>query len=395
MADELKDKVLSVSDQIIGWRRKFHRHPELGLECHKTAEVACEHLLKLGINVKTGIAQTGVLGTLTGDNPGPVVALRVDMDALPLAEQTGLPFASEIEGVMHACGHDGHTAMGMGVATVLSKLKHKLNGTVKFIFQPGEESPGGAKQMVKEGVLENPRVNALFGCHIFPSIPTGNIGIRYGAMTAGNDEFTISLHGVGGHAAYPFKCSDSVAAAGHLITAVQTIVSRNNDSVHPLVISITEINGGSGYNIIPETVTLRGTIRSISDHSRQIALKRLEQIIEGIKSGFGIDCSLQIVTKDFPLICNEKLTKFVEKSLVNWLDQGRVQIINNPSMGAEDLAYFSAAVPTTYLRIGSYDEKNNYIHNLHTPYFNFDEKILIDGTYILSGIILDYLNAPV
>ena len=392
MPNELKDSVLSISEQIIGWRRQFHRYPELGLECYKTAEAVAEHLTKLGLKVKTGIAKTGVLGTLTGANPGPVAAMRGDMDALPLTEQTGLPFASEIEGVMHACGHDGHTAMGLGVATVLAKYKHKLSGTIKFIFQPGEESPGGAEPMVKEGVLENPKVDAIFGCHIFPSLPAGKIGIRYGAMTAGNDEFQITLHGVGGHAAYPYRCADPVAAAGHLITAVQTIVSRNNDSVNPLVVSITAINGGSGFNIIPETVTLNGTIRSISEQARQLAITRLEQIIEGIKTGFGIECKLEIVTRDFPLICDEELTKFVEQSLVNWIDKDRVQIINNPSMGAEDFAYFSANAPANYLRIGSYDEKNNYTHNLHTPYFNFDEKILIDGTYVLSGILMDYLH---
>ncbi|RYD06749.1 hypothetical protein N752_03475 [Desulforamulus aquiferis] len=392
MAMELEKSVAKLSNQIIGWRRKIHRQPELGLECYNTAAMVSEQLQKFGYDVKTGIAKTGVLGTLHGTGPGPVVALRVDMDALPIEEQTELPFASEIEGVMHACGHDGHTAIGLGVAAALAQIKD-FNGTVKLIFQPGEESPGGAKAMVEEGVLESPRVDALFGCHIFPSLPEGIIGLRYGTMTAGNDEFIIVLQGVGGHAGYPSRCSDPIVAAGHLILAVQTIVSRSNDPANPLVVSITEINGGNRFNIIPDTVTLKGTIRSTEEHSREIALQRLKELVEGIKHSFDIQYSLQIIAKDSALICDQELTKFTEEILGNLIGRDRVKLIGNSSMGSEDLVNFSKVVPTTYLRIGSY-EANNYVHNLHTPNFDFNEQILIDATYILSHLILQYLKHP-
>lgn len=387
----LKEKALSLRSRIIGWRRDIHRHPELELNCHRTAAIVSKELQALGLEVKTGIAGTGVTGTLYGSEPGPVVALRVDMDALPVTEQTGLPFASEVEGAMHACGHDGHTALGLGTAAVLSRVREHLRGTVRFIFQPGEESPGGAGLMIAEGVLENPRVEALFGCHIFPGVASGSIGVRYGVMTARNDEFIITLAGVGGHGAYPHKCTDVIVAAGHLIVGIQTIVSRSNDPVTPLVVTVAQICGGTGHNVMPESVTLKGTVRSIDESSREIAFRRLKDLLKGISTAFDVQGDLEIVAGGPCLKCDERITGFVEKKLVGLIGKERVDIITRPSLGAEDFALFSEAVPSSYIRIGSYSEEKGFIHNLHTPRFDFDEQILVDGAYILSCLLYEYL----
>lgn len=392
MEIDLKEKACFLKDQIIAWRRDFHQHPELELNCGRTAAVVSEELQKLGLEVKTGIAGTGVTGTLYGGAPGPVVALRVDMDALPVAEQTGLPFSSEVEGVMHACGHDGHTALGLGTAAVLAQFKNSLKGTVKFIFQPGEESPGGAGLMIAGGVLENPRVDALLGCHIFPGVKSGNIGVRYGVMTARNDEFIITLTGIGGHGAYPHRCADVIVAAGHLILGIQTIVSRSNDPVNPLVVTIAQISGGAGHNVIPEKLTLKGTIRSIYESSREMALKRLRELLTGVSGSYGLQYRLDLLAGGPSLKCDKNITGFVEETLVSMIGKERVTIIPNPSLGAEDFALFSQAVPASYIRIGCYDENKGYIHNLHSPNFDFDEQILADGTFILAGLLYEYLS---
>jgi len=364
---EIDQMTAEIAAQIINWRRQFHQQPELELNCCHTAEVVSRHLLDLGLEVQTGIAETGVVGVLTSPNPGPVVALRVDMDALPIGEQTGLPFASRVDGVMHACGHDGHTAIGMGVAAVLARCRDSLQGTVKFIFQPGEEFPGGSKIMIAGGVLDRPRVDAVLGGHIYPNLPRGKIGVRYGVMTAADDEFKVELQGTGGHVAYPHQCADPIVAAGHLITALQSIVARNTDPLDSVVVSLGQVTGGSGYNVIPERVILKGTIRSISECSRETALQRLKQILSGIQQAFGVEHSLEVIPGNPALRCDHHLTAFVEGCLVDLLGREQVVSIPVPSMGAEDFAYYAEQVPAAYLRLGSRDEAGGYLHALHTP----------------------------
>ena len=357
------------------------------MNCCQTSEAVSRHLQGLGWEVQTGIADTGVIGVLVSPNPGPVVALRVDMDALPIGEQTGLPFASRVNGAMHACGHDGHTAIGMGVAAVLAQCRNSLHGTVKLIFQPGEEFPGGSKIMIAGGVLDHPRVDAILGGHIFPGLPLGKVGVRYGVMTAADDEFTVEFRGIGGHGAYPHQCADPILAAGHLITALQSIVARNMDPLDSLVVSLGQITGGSGYNVIPERVTIKGTIRSISERSRETAHRRLTEILSGIQQAFGVGHSLEMIPGNPCLTCDRQLTAFVEECLVDLLGREQIYSIPAPSMGAEDFAYYAQQVPATYLRLGSRDEARGYLHALHTPYFDFDEQILIDGTKIFAHLI--------
>lgn len=389
----IKEKALLAKDKIIDFRREFHMNPELGLDCFETSLIVARALLEAGLEVKTGIAGTGVVGILHGSQPGPVAALRVDMDALEVYEETDLPFSSRKPGVMHACGHDGHTAIGLGVAEVLGEFRELIPGTIKFIFQPGEEQPGGAKIMIAEKVLENPDVDAVFGLHIFPGLPSGQWGVRYGAMTAGNDDFTVTLKGSGGHGGHPDQTRDPIAAAGYLITAVQTIVSRNADPTDSLVITVSEIHGGKGHNVIPDTVVLKGTIRSTSAASRLLAHRRLNEILQGIKYGFDVDSELTIVEQDNPIICDFELTAFVEQTLREYIGDPGVVQISAPSMGADDFASFTEKVPGTYLRIGCYDPSKGYTHMLHTSRFDFDEEILVNAAAVLSNLLISYLAA--
>ncbi len=380
-------------DEIRSLRRSLHQYPELGLECYKTAERVASALKEAGLSVQTGVAGTGVVGILEGENPGPVIALRLDMDALPIEEQTALPYASKLPGRMHACGHDGHTAIGTGVAKTLSLLRRELNGTIKFIFQPGEENPGGAKPMIEEGALKNPDVSAIWGFHIFPELLQGTVGVNYGTMTAGNDEFTIMLKGTGGHGGHPDKTCDPILAAGYLIVAVQSIVSRNIDPAEPLVVTIAEVKAGDSFNVIPESVLIKGTIRSITSDGRALAAKRLKEILDGFTVAFGVGADLTINPGESPLVCNRELTQFSENQFLRLIGRDHTVRIERPSMGADDFAFFTDTIPGTYFRLGCLNREKAHVSMLHTPKFTFDEQILSDGMLLISQLLFNYLKA--
>jgi len=393
LKEAIHEKTQEIAEEIIAWRRRIHMHPELELDCHETAGFVSRILSGYGLEVVNGFAQTGVVGILRGEKSGPVVALRVDMDALPIQEQNNLPYASQKPGLMHACGHDGHTAIGLGVAAVLSQLKASLKGTVKFIFQPGEENPGGAKLMLEEGVLQNPDVAAMFGFHIFPDIPAGIVGVNHGAVCAGNDDFEITLTGKGGHGAKPEQCVDPIVAAAHLITSVQSIVSRSSDPRSPLVISICQVSGGNSYNVIPQEVFLKGTIRTLRKDTQEIAHRRLSEVLKGIEAGFGVSAHLRMVTDEPPPLRNDlALARFAQEKCAELMGEGAAQRLDTPSMGADDFAYFTTEVPAAYLRLGCCDEERGYVHKLHTPRFDFDESVLIDGTKLFSWLLISFLN---
>ena len=389
----LRDKLAGIREQVISWRRHFHQHPELGLECHHTAKIVAEQLSELGLDVRTGVVKSGVVGTLNGGAPGPVVALRVDMDALPIQEQTSLSCSSLVPGVMHACGHDGHTALGLGAAALLASVRDSFSGTVKFIFQPGEESPGGAKLMIAEGALENPHVDLLIGCHIHPAFPSGSIGIPSGTVTAGNYEFQITLRGVGGHAARPQQCKDPIVAASHLVIALQTIGSRRIDPTEPVVLSIGEIHGGSGCNIIPEEVRLKGTIRYVDNSTKHTALQELQKIVSGLELQFDVTVTMEKLHDDPPMIISEEFANRTAGIATELFGTDAVLRIPKPSMGSEDFAYFTQQAPCMYFRLGSFDETQGYIHDLHNPHFDFDEAILEKGVLFLAFLMLRNLSA--
>lgn len=366
-----------IVDKLIKWRRDFHHNPETGLDCFHTSSIIADELKKLNYKVKSGFAKTGIVASVGEGKP--VVAFRVDMDALPVKEETGLPFASSRDNVMHACGHDGHSAIGLGVANIMALLISKLSGKFVVIFQPGEEYPGGAPIMIEEGALAEDMPEMILGMHIFPDLPSGKIGLRYGVMTASNVDFSIHIEGQGAHGAYPHKSIDPFPAVASLINCLQTIVSRNVPPLEAQVISLGEINGGSGYNVVPNSITVKGTIRSLSEKNEKLALKRLNEIVSGIEKSFNVNIRLNIIPGVPMMICDENITSMAEKALINYWGRETVTRISQPSMGVDDFSNFTKIIPSTYMRLGSYDEEKGYIYPLHNSHFDFDEKLLRKG----------------
>lgn len=394
--DQLEKKLFAtsekISDELVELRRKIHKNPELELDCFETADLLLEKLKDLDLDIKYGIAETGISAVLEGKKKKPVLAIRADIDALPIEEETELPFASQNKGKMHACGHDGHATLVYGAAKILSEHKDLLEGSIKFIFQPGEEYPGGAKIMIEEGVLEDPKVDALISGHIFPGIKNGKIGIRYGALTARNDEFTIDIMGEGGHGAHPDNTQDTIVTSSLFILELQTIVSRITDPVKPLVINIGEISGGGGHNVVPKKITLKGTIRSIDKRTRDVTIEKIEDLLEGLKTSYNIKYNFELVPGEPPLYCDEKLTKNTENILKDILKEKDLVKIDEPSLGSDDCAFFSEKIPVVYMRYGSYDEKKGYVNDLHTPFFDFDENLLSKTSGRLSYLAINLLK---
>ncbi len=389
--EEIRAKAIELEPQVIAWRRQIHRRPEVHLDCAATAHMVAKELERMGYEVRRGLAKTGVVGLLRGAKEGPLAALRVDMDALPLQEETGLEFASEVDGVMHACGHDGHTAIGLGVAELLS-FAGDLPGCVLLVFQPGEEYPGGASLMIQDGALD-PLPGAVFGLHIFPGVPLGRIGLRYGNMTARNDEFLVDLVGTAGHGAYPHKAVDPFPALAAFINATQSIVSRNLDPFEPLVISLGEVSGGGGHNVIPAKISLKGIVRSLDDSARDLALRRMEEVLASLSSLHRVGHRLEVVPMEPPLACDPSLTRFTERTIKDLWGPGSVVLIDRPSLGVDDFAYFAKRVPATYMRLGTYSEEKGYVHPLHSSRFDFDEAILSRGVATLAAVIRRFLES--
>ena len=373
---------------VVDLRRHFHRNPELGLDCRQTYAKVKEELTRMGYEVKGPYAETGIVGVMEGTRKFPVIGFRVDMDALPIQEKTGVPFASQIPDAMHACGHDGHTAIGLGVAQIFAELRDQFPGTLKLIFQPGEEI-GGALTMIEDGALEDPKPDAIFGIHIFPRVDAGKLGVRFGVMTARHDQFSLVLRGVSCHGAHPYAGCDPYPALAAFITGVQTIISRNLEASEPAVISIGKIQGGSSYNTIPETLSLDGTIRTVSQETRTLVLRRLEEILKGIQISYAVDYDLEVSHADPPLICDPEITKIAQKAGLRLWGQDRVEELNAPSMGADDFACFSDRCRVSYLRLGCFDPDNGFTHLLHSDKFNFDEGLMWQWLVLLAEIIKD------
>lgn len=358
LAKSIDQKAPALEKKLVEWRRDFHQNPELGNREFKTAEKVANHLKRLGIEVTTGVAHTGVVGILKGGKPGPVVALRADMDGLPVAERVDIPFKSTVTteykgqttGVMHACGHDTHIAILMGVAEVLASMKNELPGTIKFIFQPAEEGApegeeGGAELMVKEGVLENPKVDAIFGLHIDSQIEVGKISYRSGATMAAVDFFSIDVKGKQTHGAYPWSGVDPIVTSSQIVTALQTIVSRNlNLTQAPAVVTIGAIHGGVRQNIIPESVKMIGTIRTFDEEMHSYVHKRLHEISTNIAESAGATASVDIDVMYPVTVNNEALTAKMIGTLENVAGKENVNVIPVKT-GAEDFAFYQQKVP--------------------------------------------------
>ena len=399
----------SVEADAIAWRRDIHQHPELSNREFRTSKLVAEHLRALGIDVETEVAHTGVVGVLRGGKPGPVVALRADMDGLPVVEQTGLPFASTAVsdyegrevGVMHACGHDNHVAILMGAASVLVALRDELPGTVKFIFQPAEEGApkgeeGGAELMITEGALERPDVDAIFGLHVSQAGATGTASYRSGGAMASAQRFDVRIQGRQTHGARPWGGLDPIVVGAQIVTALQTIVSRRVDITSaPVVVTVGSFHSGVRNNIVPEEALLSGTIRTFDDDVREDVHRQVREIIEGVASSMGAEATVDI-NKGVPVTFNDPaLTQAMLPTLQRVYGADNVNDLL-PVTGAEDFSYFSEVVPGFYFFVGGRPEDiapEQAIPN-HSPLFDVDESLIVDGVRVMSQLAIDYLHAP-
>jgi amidohydrolase len=393
----IEEKSRAIEPKLIELRRDLHRHPELSNREFRTAEKVAAFLTGLGLQVQTGIAKTGVVGLLEGSQPGPTVAIRADMDALPIQELNEVPYRSTNEGVKHACGHDVHTTVGLGVAEILSALRDRIRGQIKFIFQPAEEGAppgeeGGASLMIKEGVLETPSVEAIFGLHVMPTIEVGSISYSAGPVWASNDTLELIISGRKTHAAYPHTGVDAITVASHALVALQTMVSRTVDAREPLIISIGVIEGGNQYNVLADQVRLVGIIRSLSPEIRASAPNRIEAVLRGVTQAFGASYTMNI-TPGAPVVMNDpKLVQKVVPVLEQVLGKDHV-LIQKPQMGAEDFACFAEKIPGFYFFLGVRNEGRGITDMLHTPRFDVDEACLALGVNTMSQVMLQYLAA--
>ncbi|MDR3332329.1 MAG: amidohydrolase [Synergistaceae bacterium] len=382
---------LEIEDEVIGWRRRIHQNPELGNMEYKTAEFVERTLRSIGIENIRRIGETGVLGILEGHGAGRVAAVRADMDALPSDEKSDYPYPSQCAGVAHTCGHDIHTAILLGVAKSLHKCRDELRGTVKFFFQPAEEILGGAVSMIEGGALENPDVDCILALHVWPELPSGVIGVRYGQMMAATDHVLIEITGSQGHAAHPHKCVDPITIAGQLITNVQAIVSREVSPVDSAVLSFGKISGGTAHNIIPQKVTLEGTIRTISPRTREQMSEAIERFSLGVARNMRGDARVVVTRGTPPLICDESLCEQLEKSAVDLLGAEKVIRLQTPSMGGEDFSFYLEKVPGVFYRLGCASEGKKSVP-LHSPEFYPDEGAFKTGVAVTSRFVADLLK---
>ena len=406
---EVSKKALSIEKKVIDWRRDLHEHPELGNSEVRTAGIVAKHLESLGIEVQTGVAKTGVVGILKGGKPGPVVALRADMDGLPVTERGNLPFASKVKttyngqevGVMHACGHDTHVAILMGVAEVLASIRKDIPGTVKFIFQPAEEGAphgeeGGAELMVKEGVLENPKVAVIFGLHINSQTPVGDITYRPGGIMAAVNDLKITVTGRQAHGAYPWSSVDPVVISAQIVNNLQTIVSRNlNVTENPGVVTIGAINGGVRSNIIPEKVEMLGTIRNFTKEDEAMFIERVKTIATKTAEAGGGTAEVKIpYSNHYPVTFNDiPLTEKMLPSLKATAGADHVRL-KPPVTGAEDFSFYQEKVPGLFIFLGGMPKGGDPLKapSHHTPDFFIDESGFTLGVNALSNLALDYMN---
>jgi len=378
-------------------RRDFHMHPELGFREVRTGGIVAKELEALGIEVTKGVGKTGVVGLLEGSRPGPTILLRFDMDALPIAEETGAAYASTNPGVMHACGHDGHTAIGLTVAKILNEHKDQLKGNIKFCFQPSEEGTngedvGGALMMMRDGVLEGPKVEKTLSMHLWNDKPLGWVNIASGPMMAGAELFIIKLTGKGGHGAAPDSTIDPVVAAAHIVTALQTIASRNVAPLKPVVVSVTSIHAGTAFNVIPQTAELNGTIRTFDLEVRKLVLERFEQIVRGVASTMGCEVEITIKQITAPVINNKEVADSVLQSAQSVFPETEFDTSSYLTMGAEDMGYMLDKADGCYFFVGSANDEKNLNYGHHHPKFDFDEQALIRGVALMATAAADILK---
>ncbi|MCM3409514.1 M20 metallopeptidase family protein [Metabacillus litoralis] len=385
----LEDKII---DQLYRIREHLHQYPELSFKEYTTSAYICSWLDKWKIPYKK-IAETGIIVDIIGekDPSSHCIAIRADIDALPIQEETDLVYASVNKGVMHACGHDGHTTILLGTIYLLNQLKKNLQGTVRCIFQPGEEEDGAAKLLIKEGVLDNPKVHAMLALHLWPHLSIGTVGIKYGCVTAGYDDFHIKLSGQSGHAGRPHHGLDAIAIGAQVIQSLQFLTTKMNDPLDPVVINIGQINGGTANNVIAESVVLEGTIRTTSQQSRVKILSMFTNIVESIPKMYGGSAELCFIAENPPVLNNDKVTETLQHAAEEVLGSDNVYVLEKPSMGADDFGSFSEKIPSSYFRLGV-RERAEEIYDLHHPKFNFPHEVIPIGVKVFTNAVLHLLD---
>ena len=367
-------------------RRELHQNPELGLEEHATARRIQKWLDELGIEHVDNVGQTGVVGLIRGSSAGNAngraVALRADMDALPLQDGKDVPYRSQVAGKMHACGHDVHMTVLLGAARLLAERREEFSGLVKLIFQPAEETVGGAQLMIADGVLEDPPVEAIFGLHVDPGIEIGSVGVRYGQRNASSDTVTLTIHGRSGHGAYPAGSVDAIVVAAHVVTALQSIVSRNIDARRSAVVSFGTISGGTQGNIIANRVQLVGTVRALEPGIRSLVLERVREIAEGVAAGLGGTAEVDVESGYDPLINHDQIVDIVRGNIVRLLGEEHLVVRPSPNMGVEDFAYYVSRVPGAFFSLGVRNQAAGIVHPVHNELFDADEDCLPLGAAV-------------
>ena len=378
-------------------RRDFHAHPELGFKEIRTSGIVAKELETLGLEVTKGVGKTGVVGLLEGSKPGPTILIRFDMDALPIIEDTGAEYASQNAGVMHACGHDGHTAIGLTVAKMLHAHRDELAGTIKFCFQPSEEGfngeeCGGAEMMMRDGVLDSPKVDKTLSLHVWNEKPLGWIHVAKGPVMAGAEQFSIKLTGKGGHGATPHLTIDPVAASAQIITALQTIVARNVAPLQSAVVSVTKVIAGTAFNVIPQEAELWGTVRTFDLSVREMVLRRFNEIVNGVAEAMQCKAVVEMIRVTPALINDDAVTAAAQESARRVLLG--VELNTDPylTMGAEDMAFIQEKVPGCYVFIGSNNKQKHLDYGHHHPKFDFDEEALVNGAALMAAATMDALK---
>ncbi|MDU2122418.1 MAG: M20 family metallopeptidase [Clostridium celatum] len=383
-----------IKDELIEIRRTLHQYPELGFEETNTSKFIKDFLTKEGITFKE-FAGTGVCGIIEGTKEGEnkkVIGLRADIDGLPMQDKKSCSYASKVSGKMHACGHDGHTTILLGAAKLLNKNKDKFNGTIKLIFEPAEETTGGARVMIEEGVLTNPNVDVMCGLHVEETLDAGMIMVRRGTVNAASNPFNITIKGSGGHGAYPDTAVDSIVMASHVVTSLQSIVSREIKPVNPAVVTIGSIHGGTAQNIIPNEVKLSGIIRTMTNEDREFAKLRLKEIVNGVCTTFRGSAEIEI-EESYPCLYNDDdMVKILEDSAKNIIGAENVKVQKNPKLGVESFAYFANKVPSVFYFLGIRNEEKGIIYPAHNSLFDIDEDALPIGVAIQCEVAMNYLT---
>lgn len=378
--------------ELIEWRHILHQNPEIGFQEYQTTDFIISMLKKFGITDFLSLKHTGVVATIHGEKPGPCLAFRADIDALPMSENSGYYWSSRNEGVCHACGHDVHATVLLGLADVVQKNRGKISGTIRLLFQPAEESLGGALSLIKAGALENPEPIGIVGLHVWPETPVGSVAFFHGPMMAAADSFKIIVKGKQGHGAHPHHCIDSIMIAGQIINGIQTIVSREKPPLNPGVISLGSIHGGEAPNIIPERIIMEGTLRALNQEMRDFLKRSLERIVRLTAEAHQGEASFEIMLGYPPLIPNEELLCAVENSARLALGKENVLALDSPSMGGEDFSFYTQIIPGAFFRLGTRIEEDSRTHNvLHSPYLLIPDEAILPGVKVLSQFAIDQL----